>query len=84
MTKPLLQIAVGALSIGVLSGVLMLMGPLFGGLAGWVVGWFFGPTILYVLAQMGLHGVEMWQLGMTLGFVGGFFKAVQTNGTKAE
>lgn len=74
----------GAVGIAVIIGLLMLAGPLVGAAAGWVVGWFFGPTILYVLAQMGLHGVEMWQLGMALGFVGGFFKAVQTNGTKAE
>lgn len=74
---------VGGFSVAVIGIIiLMLLGPLLGGLAGWVVGWFFGDTILYVAGRLGLSGVEMWQLGMFLGFVGGFFKAVQSNTAK--
>lgn len=51
---------------------IMLISPLLGAAFGWVVGWFFGPTILYVLGQLGLHGVEMWQLGLTFGFLSSF------------
>ncbi len=68
----------GSFGVFALIVVLMLIAPLFGALTGLVVGWFFGPTILYTLGQMGLHGVEMWQLGMTLGFLGGFIRATQT------
>lgn len=74
----------GALGLFALIIALMLVAPLFGALTGWVVGWFFGPTILYVLGQCGLHGVEMWQVGMTLGFLGGFIRATQTNTTTGK
>lgn len=73
---------------GVLSGAILfaifMTGPLLGGLAGYVAGLFFGETILGTLNQLGMHVTSMWALGMTLGFVGGFFKAIQTNTTKAN
>ncbi|MDR5730420.1 MAG: hypothetical protein RB191_23685 [Terriglobia bacterium] len=46
----------------------------FGWLAGWTVGLFFGDTILKTLAVFGVHGVTMPQIGMTLGFIGGFLR----------
>jgi hypothetical protein len=52
-----------------------LLGSLFGAFAGWVVGWFFDETILTFFAQMGIKGLEMWQIGMSLGFLGSFFKS---------
>ncbi len=56
-----------------------LLGALFGALSGWVVGWFFSETILGFFAALGIKGFAMWQIGMALGFIGGFFKATQTN-----
>lgn len=55
----------------------VIFGTLFGGIAGWIVGLFFTDTILQTLARFGVDtlGLTMWQLGATLGFVGGFFKA---------
>jgi len=62
--------------------LLPLLGALAGALSGWVVGWFFTETILGFFAALGIKGFAMWQIGMSLGFIGGFFKAVQTNTNK--
>ena len=62
--------------------VLPLLGALLGALSGWVVGWFFSETILGFLAIFGIKGFTMWQIGMVLGFIGGFFKATQHNTNK--
>jgi len=71
--------AVGALLL-ILGGVFLFipLGTLFGGLVGYVVGIFFGDTILATLAQVGFKGLTMWQIGLTLGFVSGFFRASST------
>lgn len=71
-----LTVGIGALII------LIILGPLVGALSGLIVGIFFSTPILNVLSAMGVDGVTMWQLGAFLGFVGGFFKAVVTNGSK--
>ena len=80
------QILTGAtMAIGlVLLIVLMvILGTFFGGVAGWIVGWFFTDTIMNTLNRLGIDtlGMSMWQLGATLGFISGFFKAsgVRTN-----
>jgi len=62
--------------------MLIILGPLVGALSGLIVGIFFSTPILNTLSAFGVDGVTMWQLGATLGFVGGFFKAVVTNGGK--
>jgi hypothetical protein len=49
-----------------------------GALAGMTVGWFFGNTIIYVLGQLGLHNVALWQLGATLGFLSSFLRTSTT------
>lgn len=49
--------------------VYVLMGVVFG----WVIGLFFGATILGILADLGISGYAMWQIGAFLGFVGSFF-----------
>jgi len=49
--------------------VYVLIGVVFG----WVTGWFFGGIILSILADIGITGYEMWQIGAFLGFVGSFF-----------
>ena len=46
---------------------------LTGAIIGWFVGLFFGKAILGVLACIGIKGFSMWQIGATIGFVGGFF-----------
>lgn len=68
----LLPMAIGAIFIAVL------LGPVFGGLAGWVVGLLFESTILKVLAAFGVTGIEVWELGAFMGFVGGFLKTTTT------
>lgn len=51
------------------------LGALLGAFAGWTVSLFFGDTILKVI---GLHGVTMWQLGATGGFLGSFLRTTVT------
>lgn len=64
----------GLLLFAVLIFFAPVLGALGGAFAGWVVGLFFADTILGIFAQFGLEDVKMWQIGMFLGFVGGFFK----------
>jgi hypothetical protein len=56
---------------------LVILGTLFGAIAGWIVGLFFTDTVLTTLGRFGVDtfGMTMWQLGATLGFIGGFFKS---------
>jgi hypothetical protein len=77
--KTFLAILGGAVAVIALLFVLPLLGALGGAFSGWVVGWFFSETILGFLAALDIKGLAMWQIGMSLGFIGGFFKAVQTN-----
>lgn len=58
---------------------LPLLGALIGAFSGWVVGWFFSETILGFLAAFGIKGLAMWQVGVSLGFIGGFFRATMIN-----
>jgi Na+-driven multidrug efflux pump len=60
----------------------VIIGPLIGALSGALVGLFFSTPILHVLSQAGLENVTMWQLGATLGFVGGVFRAAVTGDSK--
>lgn len=61
-----------------------LFGVLAGAFSGWVVSFFFDETIRDGLMKFGvnLSGMPLWQLGATLGFVGGFFKSHQTNNNR--
>ena len=45
---------------------------LIGIIFGWVVGLVLGGTILGILAQIGITGFSMWQIGAFLGFIGSF------------
>ena len=49
-----------------------ILGAFFGGVGGWLVGIFFGDLILGTLAALGIKGLTMWQLGVTLGFLSGY------------
>ena len=64
--------------------ILVILGTLFGGIAGWIVGLFFTDTIMNTLNRIGVDtmGMTMWQLGATLGFISGFFKATGVKETK--
>ncbi|MFN7902562.1 MAG: hypothetical protein ACK5O1_07035 [Holosporales bacterium] len=57
---------------------LPILGAFFGGVGGWIVGIVFGDLILGVLAAFGIKGLTMWQLGVTLGFLSGYFKSSTT------
>lgn len=74
-----LGVLVGATLAALLFCVLPLIGALSGAFCGWVVGWFFSETVLTFLSFFGVKGLAMWQVGLALGFVGGFFKSVRFN-----
>lgn len=42
-------------------------------LFGWFIGLFVGNTILGILAQIGISGYDMWQIGTFIGFIASFF-----------
>ena len=56
-----------------------IMRALLGALTGWVVGLMFGDTILGFFAALGISGFKMWQIGLVLGFIGGFFTTINMN-----
>ena len=66
--------------------IFIILGTLFGGIAGWIVGLFFTDTIMNTLSRIGVDtmGMTMWQLGATLGFISGFFKATGVKATKND
>jgi hypothetical protein len=53
-----------------------LLGVLGGAFSGWVVGFFWTQPILDFLARVGVRveGLEVWQIGAAMGFLGGFLK----------
>ncbi len=55
---------------------------LLGAFGGWVVGLFFSETILGFLEQIGITGVKMWEVGASLGFLGGFFRSIHFSNNK--
>lgn len=75
--KELLAGAAMAVGLVLLIIVVVILGTVFGGIAGWIVGLFFTDTIMDTLNRFGIDtmGMSMWQLGATLGFISGFFKA---------
>ena len=48
------------------------------GVFGCFIGLFFGESILQILAQLGIEGFSMWQIGVFMGFFSGFFKRMIT------
>lgn len=78
------KLALGLVDIATFLFVATILGPLLGGLAGWVVGFFWTHPILDFLDRFGVNttGLSVWQIGVALGFMGGFFKASQTNNAK--
>jgi len=60
----------------VLAVIVPIIGVFLGAFSGWMVGLVFEQTIIGTLSQLGfnLDGISMWELGATLGFVGGYLK----------
>lgn len=50
----------------------------FGGVSAWVVGFVFGEPILRFFAILGIHGFSMFQLGVVMGFIGGYLTTTTT------
>lgn len=70
------------LALAAILGIIMLfpiLGTLIGCFVGWIVGIFWPNTFAAFLTHFGLSAFAPWQIGALLGFVGGFFKAVQNN-----
>lgn len=78
--------AAAAFGIVLLVIIVVILGTLMGGVAGWIVGLFFTDTIMNTLNRIGVDtmGMTMWQLGATLGFISGFFKATGVRTTKND
>lgn len=77
--------ALALIVVGFIAAVFLmpLIGTLLGAFSGWVVGLFFAETIMTTLAGFGFGAsISMWQLGASLGFVGGFFRVRQFNKVK--
>ncbi len=68
--------AVAALVVIALMFWAPLSGALFGGFAGWVVGLFWTDPIVDFLHRLGVDvaGLTVWQIGVAMGFLGGFLK----------
>lgn len=84
--KEVLAGASMALGLVAVVFILIILGTLSGGIAGWIVGLFFTDTIMNTLNRIGVDtmGMTMWQLGATLGFISGFFKATSVRKTKND
>lgn len=54
-----------------------IFGTLMGAVGGWVVGLFFADTILTFFSYIfgNSHGLQMWEIGASLGFISGYFKS---------
>lgn len=61
-----------------------IFGVLCGIVGGWIVGLFFTDLIIGFIGRFGVNtiGLEVWHVGGALGFIGAFFKSVQTTTAK--
>ena len=72
------KIFVGVILMALAIFITPLMGTLAGAFSGWVGGLFFEGTIRETLGGVGVNPTtEMWQIGATLGFLGGFVRVVK-------
>lgn len=72
-----MKMVISVVLIAALFFVLCLLSTIFGAVIGWVVGLMFGDIILDFLSRFGFNtnGIEMWQIGAGLGFIGSFFRS---------
>lgn len=75
-------VGVGMLAVAAIF-FFILLSTFIGGFTGWVIGLFYGDTILRIFAQLGVKDITMFDLGIFLGFVGGFLKTKVTHGKVA-
>jgi len=56
--------------------VVIMFGSVAGAASGWAVSLILNETVLTTLAAFGVKtsGLELWEIGATLGFIGAFFK----------
>lgn len=82
----LLTFIFGSLAVAAGVVLLVILHVVFGAIGGWIVGWFFGDMILATLSRFGIDtlGLEMWQIGGTLAFVGAYFKSTTTFSSKKD
>lgn len=59
--------------------VAVILGALIGASVGWIVGLVFPGTLALLAEALGIPGAAAWQLGVILGFVGGFLKTNVTS-----
>lgn len=79
------KVLIGSLLAGGVMAFLVLgaiLGTFFGAIGGWIVSLFFGETLTAFFAVTPFAGLQIWQIGAGMGFVGGFFKSIQTQTTK--
>ena len=62
--------------------LLVLLHVILSAIFSWVIGLFFGEAILGILAQIGISGYSMWQIGAFIGFVASFFSKYITYDVK--
>ena len=72
----LAKMILGGLLLGVSLVLLASVSTFFGAFAGWAVGLFFADTVLGFLSRLGVdvNGLAMWEIGASLGFIGGFLR----------
>ena len=71
--------ALGVISASfVLIFIATIMGTVLGAMSGWTAGLVFGETILGFISQLGIKNIAMWELGASLGFIGGYFRSIAT------
>lgn len=77
------KIVLGVFTVVALIFFAPVLGVIFGAFSGWVVGLFFSGTVLGFLGRLGVdvNGLQLWQVGAAMGFLGGFLK---TNVSKSS
>ena len=78
MDKVLMAFAVAA-GMSAIVLVATMFGALFGGIAGWVCFWVFDDSLPHLVTWLGYPETTGFEFGAAFGFLGGFFKASQTN-----
>lgn len=74
MGSNIIIVVVGAIGVAALFFFALLLGTIFGGIGGWVVGGVF-PYVTDTVREVSGLTLTNFELGATLGFVGGFMKS---------
>lgn len=79
--EKVILVVVGAVGVGLLLFVAVLLSTIFGGIAGWVVGGVF-PYVTDTLRSLLGLSLTNFELGAVLGFVGSFVKGSSSSSSK--